>query len=84
MSLPPTTRSEVRENRRVRTISEIPSAAHNYSERGREAQLAEENLVLRTRIREMEGLPLSRLNGRRASTAESDVPPNYDEAGIAL
>ena len=42
-------------------------------------QLAEENLALRTRIREMEGMSIM-----HSSASESDTPPDYDDAGIAL
>ena len=47
-------------------------------------QLAEENLVLRMRIREMESLSNVHSSAGRAGAPDSDAPPDYDDAGIAL
>ncbi|KJA13860.1 hypothetical protein HYPSUDRAFT_209198 [Hypholoma sublateritium FD-334 SS-4] len=59
-----------------------PGAVHE--ERALQAQLAEENLVLRMRIREMEGLAIVRSSGRWGTATNSDAPPDYDEDGIEL
>ena len=79
------------ENHRARTIfmgaeqtMEPPSGDPNARARQAQLQLAEENLALRMRIREMEGLATVHSSGRRASAPESDAPPDYDDAGIVL
>ncbi len=59
---------------------ETTEAERSSSARQAQIQLAEENRALRVRIREMEGLP----NTRSTSASESDTPPDYYEAGIAL
>ena len=46
--------------------------------------LEEENQALRMRIREMETLPNVHWSVGHAGVPESDAPPDYDEAAIAL
>ncbi len=62
------------------------SADRIASARQAQLRLAEENLALRMRIREMEGLAMSNVHssGGRASAAESVAPPDYEEVGIVL
>ena len=72
---------------RAARASEMQGADHTAAgARQAQLQLAEENLALRMRIRDMEGLSMSHVHsgGRRASAGESVAPPDYDEAGITL
>ena len=68
----------------VRAEQTLGTAVSDPSARQAQLQLAEENLALRMRIREMEGLATVHSSGRRASAPESDAPPDYDDAGIVL
>ena len=70
----------------VRAEQALGTAVSDPSARQAQLRLAEENLALRMRIREMEGLTISNVHssGRRASAAESVAPPDYEEAGIVL
>ena len=78
-----TTQPGAEENDRAQAVFvqsvEMQDADRGDSARQAQLQLAEENLALRMRIREMEGL-----SNVRSSASESDAPPNYDDAGIAL
>ncbi len=70
----------------VRAEQALGTAGSDPSARQAQLRLAEENLALRMRIREMECLTISNVNssGGRASTVESVAPPDYEDAGIVL